>query len=145
MTVRRSSMLGAIIGAGTLALAALLLHAGYRISSDQMRLLATADLVRTLELSDLCLFTEASYTRHLSLADLRTPFQEYPLYATLLLGAITGMDVGILMPFRNRPSLTATLPGFQRRLALTSVISWGLFTLIATWPIVFSSFRLEGY
>ncbi len=69
----------------------------------------------------------------------------YPLYATLLLGAVTGMGVGVLMPFRNRPSLAATLPGFQRRLALTSIISWLLFTLIATWPIVFSSFRLEGY
>jgi hypothetical protein len=69
----------------------------------------------------------------------------YPLYATLLLGAVTGMGVGVLMPFRNRPSLVATLPDFQRRLALTSIISWLLFTLIATWPIVFSSFRLEGY
>ena len=68
----------------------------------------------------------------------------YPLYATLLLGAVTGMGVGVLMPFRNRPSLAATLPGFQRRLALTSIISWLLFTLIATWPIMFSSFRLEG-
>ena len=69
----------------------------------------------------------------------------YPLYASLLLGAVTGMGVGVLMPFRNRPSLAATLPDFQRRLALTSIISWLLFTLIATWPIIFSSFRLEGY
>jgi hypothetical protein len=69
----------------------------------------------------------------------------YPLYVTLLLGSVTGMGVGVLMPFRSRPSLAATLPGFQRRLALTSVISWLLFTLLATWPIVFSSFRLEGY
>ncbi len=36
-------------------------------------------LVRTLGLTDLCLFTEASYTRHLSMADLNTPFQESPL------------------------------------------------------------------
>ena len=71
-------------------------------------------------------------------------FVGYPLYATLLLGTVTGMGTGVLMPFRNRPSLAATLPGFQRRLALTSVISWLLFTLIATWPLVFSSFRLEG-
>ena len=69
----------------------------------------------------------------------------YPLYATLLLGAVTGMGVGVLMPFRNRPSLAATLPGFQKRLALTSVLSWFLFTIIATWPMVFSSFRMEGY
>ena len=69
----------------------------------------------------------------------------YPLYVTLLLGAVTGMGVGVLMPFRTRPTLVATLPGFQRRLALTSVISWLIFTILATWPIVFTSFRLEGY
>ena len=60
-------------------LAITLLHAGYRTSADRPHLRNTAELVRTLELTDLCLFTEASYTRHLSLADLRTPFQEYPM------------------------------------------------------------------
>ncbi len=35
-------------------------------------------LVRTLRLTDLCLFTEASYTRHSSMADLSTPFQDSP-------------------------------------------------------------------
>jgi hypothetical protein len=38
-----------------------------------------ADLVRSLQLTDLCLFTEASYTRHLSMTDLNTPFQDSPL------------------------------------------------------------------
>ncbi len=36
-------------------------------------------LVRRLGLSDLCLSTEASYTRHLSLADFHTAFQDHPL------------------------------------------------------------------
>ncbi len=40
---------------------------------------ASADLAGRLELTDLCLFTEASYTRHLSQADLHTPFQNGPL------------------------------------------------------------------
>jgi hypothetical protein len=35
-------------------------------------------LVRELGLTDLSLFMEASYTRHLSLADLHTPFQDHP-------------------------------------------------------------------
>jgi len=35
-------------------------------------------LVRELQLTDLCLFTEARYTRHLSQADWQTPFQEHP-------------------------------------------------------------------
>jgi ABC-type xylose transport system permease subunit len=67
----------------------------------------------------------------------------YPLYATLLLGGVTGLGVGVLIPFRSIPSLAVTLPGFQRRLALTSVISWLLFTLLALKPILFTSFRLE--
>ena len=35
-------------------------------------------LVRELGLTDLCLFTEARYTRHLSQADWHTPFQDHP-------------------------------------------------------------------
>ncbi len=36
-------------------------------------------LVRRLQLTDLCLFTEARYTRHPSQADLHSAFQEHPL------------------------------------------------------------------
>lgn len=36
-------------------------------------------LVGSLQLTDLCLFTEARYTRHPSQADLQTPFQDHPL------------------------------------------------------------------
>lgn len=38
----------------------------------------TAALVKRLGLTDLCLFGEARYTRHLSQADRFTPFQEHP-------------------------------------------------------------------
>ncbi|VFN01653.1 MAG: hypothetical protein BECKG1743D_GA0114223_104474 [Candidatus Kentron sp. G] len=37
-----------------------------------------AALVRSLELTDLALFTEARYTRHLTQADRHAPFQDYP-------------------------------------------------------------------
>ncbi|MEM5786653.1 MAG: hypothetical protein AAGU11_04995 [Syntrophobacteraceae bacterium] len=36
-------------------------------------------MVRQLDLTDLCLFTEARYTRHPSQADRHTPFQDHPL------------------------------------------------------------------
>ena len=36
-------------------------------------------LVRELGLTDLCLFTEARYTRHPSQADLHSAFQDHPL------------------------------------------------------------------
>ena len=38
-----------------------------------------AGLVSRYELTDLCLFTEARYTRHPAVADLNTPFQDYPM------------------------------------------------------------------
>jgi len=37
-----------------------------------------AGLVRTLQLTDLCLFTEARYTRHPAMADRFAPFQDHP-------------------------------------------------------------------
>jgi len=37
------------------------------------------EIVRVLSLTDLSLFTEARYTRHPSMADLHTPFQDHPL------------------------------------------------------------------
>jgi hypothetical protein len=38
-----------------------------------------AELVARLRLTDLCLFTEARYTRHPSQADLHSAFQDHPL------------------------------------------------------------------
>jgi hypothetical protein len=37
------------------------------------------EMVRTLQLTDLCLFTDARYTRHPSMADLHTPFQDHAM------------------------------------------------------------------
>lgn len=36
-------------------------------------------IIQSLHITDLCLFTEAGYTRHLSQADLFAPFQDHPL------------------------------------------------------------------
>ncbi len=36
-------------------------------------------IVRALTLTDLCLFTEARYTRHPSMTELHTPFQDHPM------------------------------------------------------------------
>lgn len=43
-------------------------------ATDQKRVLVTQ-----LQLTDLCLSTEARYTRHLSQADLHSAFQDHPL------------------------------------------------------------------
>jgi len=66
-----------LVGAG-----ALLAAAGLHASAEQDRRApeqeGRAALVRRLGLTDLCLFTEARYTRHLSQADRFSPFQEHP-------------------------------------------------------------------
>jgi hypothetical protein len=60
-------------------LALMFTDASVREKAGAASLQAKADLVGKLDLTDLCLFTEATYTRHLSLADLHTPFQNGPM------------------------------------------------------------------
>jgi hypothetical protein len=76
---RRTRTLGLFI-AGLLVLFALMaVHAALAARAAGPSLREEALLVRRLGLSDLCLSTEANYTRHLSLADFHTAFQDHPL------------------------------------------------------------------
>jgi hypothetical protein len=54
-------------------------HAAYSRKTMQQVLETQAVMVKEYGLTDLCLFTDARYTRHPSMADLNTPFQDYPL------------------------------------------------------------------
>jgi hypothetical protein len=54
-------------------------HAYFARRAAAPLLRANAELVSRYELTDLCLFTEARYTRHPAMADLNTPFQDYPM------------------------------------------------------------------
>jgi hypothetical protein len=67
----------------------------------------------------------------------------YALYATLLGGAISGLGVGALMPFTSHPSMSRVIPLIQRRLALVTLLLYLLFTLIVSWRMISTSFRLE--
>jgi hypothetical protein len=53
-------------------------HASIRTGKEKGLFKEKSEMVKMLELTDLCLFTEASYTRHLTQTDLHTPFQDYP-------------------------------------------------------------------
>jgi len=68
-----------MVGALFLICAGLLLHASSAVRNARATLARKSALVRRLSLTDLCLFTEANYTRHLSMADLSTPFQDAPV------------------------------------------------------------------
>jgi len=60
-------------------LGGLFLHASGKVGASVALFASKTALVQQLELTDLCLFTEASYTRHLSMTDLSTPFQDAPM------------------------------------------------------------------
>jgi hypothetical protein len=48
-------------------------------STTAQELTEREHILQSLHITDLCLFTEASYTRHLSQADLFSAFQDHPL------------------------------------------------------------------
>jgi hypothetical protein len=53
-------------------------HSSFQARREDPFRKARTEMVRRLGLTDLCLFTEASYTRHLTQTDLHTPFQDSP-------------------------------------------------------------------
>lgn len=79
MGMRRSKLFFYYITINSLLLGLMFAHASIRQQAAFSALRAKQNLVATLGLSDLCLFTDARYTRHPSVADLHTPFQDYPM------------------------------------------------------------------
>jgi len=79
MAPRASTAFFVATGLLSLAWLALLADGRCRMAAQQPEIARTAALVKRLELTDLCLFTEASYTRHLAMADRHTPFQDDPM------------------------------------------------------------------
>ena len=69
----------------------------------------------------------------------------YPLYFSLFAGSFFGTMTGIIEPFRKIGTLSALIPGVQRRWVLVSIVCLTVFVLISLVPIVFASFTLEGY
>ena len=66
----------------------------------------------------------------------------YVLYLTLFGGAVAGLGVGVLMPFRKVGSLARIIPDLQRRLTLVTLLCYLLFTLIVVWKMIFSALKL---
>lgn len=59
--------------------AVMFLHSAAGTVKAAASLSAVAEEVRRLGLTDLCLFPDANYTRHLSQADRHAPFQDAPM------------------------------------------------------------------
>jgi len=77
--LRKSDLFLLYLAINFVVLSLLVAHASLEVIQAGPLLREKRELVKGLGLSDLCLFTEASYTRHLTQADLNTPFQDSPL------------------------------------------------------------------
>ena len=77
--MRRSSLFFTYLAIQTALLVAAFTHAAHERGWRAPDIAETTAMVQHLELTDLCLFTEARYTRHLSQADLHSPFQDHPM------------------------------------------------------------------
>lgn len=76
---RKSNFFVSALGLATLMLGLMFLDASLSRRIDAPGARERREIVKVLALTDLCLVTEARYTRHPSMADLHTPFQEHPL------------------------------------------------------------------
>ena len=78
--MRKSNLYLALIALNLVILGLLLVgHPLLTAGTFKEKIAEEKRLVRELGLTDLCLFTEARYARHLSQADLHSPFQDHPL------------------------------------------------------------------
>ena len=66
----------------------------------------------------------------------------YLLYIGLLGGAVSGLGVGVLMPFRRIPSLSAIVPDLQRSLARVMVLFYVLLGITTLLIVVTSNLHL---
>ncbi len=69
-------------------------------------------------------------------------FVGYALDAALLVGAVCGMGVGAVAPFRRIPSLAAAVPRVQRRLAGMTVVLFLALAVGVAWRVQSSRLRL---
>ncbi|OGU18375.1 MAG: hypothetical protein A2076_05450 [Geobacteraceae bacterium GWC2_53_11] len=95
-------------------------------------------------LSFICLYFYELPTHHCPFCLLQAGYGYvgYVLYATLSGGAVAGLGVGVLMPFRQVGSLVRIIPVTQRRLASVTLVCYLLFTVIVVWKMIFSALRL---
>ncbi|MBF0344634.1 MAG: hypothetical protein HQL06_10445 [Nitrospirae bacterium] len=67
----------------------------------------------------------------------------YPLYSTLFTGVFFSLISGIVEPLKKIQSLTKTVERAQKMWLAISAIGIIAFVTISTWPIIFSSFKVD--
>ena len=81
MPRRKSDFFLIVLALGAAAFCIMAAHAHHLNGNAGPGLKEKAMLVERLGLTDLCLFTDARYARHPSMADLHTAFQDSPMSA----------------------------------------------------------------
>lgn len=95
-SIRKSSLGLAFFAVSLLLIGLMFIHAYVQRRADGPFIKEVAGLVHNLELTDLCLFTEARYTRHLSQADRYSAFQDHPMCLEHFpAGSIAGPPAGL--------------------------------------------------
>ena len=116
-------------------------HGGYLFAalSSMGFVISLAALV-----SFFCLYFYELPTHHCPFCILQSQygFVGYLLYVCLLGAGVAGLGVGALTALRSRGSMAAVIPPLQRRLTAAALALYGIFTLVVSWPVIFSSFRL---
>jgi len=79
MAARKCDLFFIFVALNLAAFILMFTHAHLQSTHARPGLTEKALLVERLELTDLCLFTDARYARHPSMADLHTPFQDSPM------------------------------------------------------------------
>jgi len=77
--MRKSDVFFIWIGVNLVLAGFALLHSHTAKTAGLKEIREQARIVKELNLTDLCLFTEARYTRHPSQADRHAPFQDHPM------------------------------------------------------------------
>lgn len=78
-SLRKSGVFFCFIAVFLLLVSVMFVHAFFRVRADAGSLARQSEIVKELQLTDLCLFTEARYTRNPSQADLHAAFQDHPV------------------------------------------------------------------
>ena len=77
--MRKSTLCLTVLSVLTMFFVVMLVHARSQQALGTQLREPSAALVRRLGLTDLCLFTEARYTRHPAMADRHAAFQDHPM------------------------------------------------------------------
>jgi hypothetical protein len=77
--MRKSTLCLSLIAIQSALFAGMIFHAKTQNTRAAQQRQSSAVLVRALGLTDLCLFTEARYTRHPAMADRHAAFQDHPM------------------------------------------------------------------